>query len=57
LLARGTQRAVLYISCNPATLSRDVEELRKGGYKLTKALGFDMFPQTAHIEVAVLLER
>ncbi|MCP4197931.1 MAG: class I SAM-dependent RNA methyltransferase [Proteobacteria bacterium] len=56
-LARGKQRAVLYISCNPATLSRDVEELRKGGYKLTKALGFDMFPQTAHIEAAVLLER
>jgi 23S rRNA (uracil1939-C5)-methyltransferase len=56
-LAHGKQRAVLYVSCNPATLSRDVEELKKGGYKLTKALGFDMFPQTAHIEAAVLMER
>jgi 23S rRNA (uracil1939-C5)-methyltransferase len=56
-LARGSQRAVLYISCNPSTLSRDVDELKKGGYELTKALGFDMFPQTAHIEAAVLMER
>jgi 23S rRNA (uracil1939-C5)-methyltransferase len=56
-LAHGKHQAVLYISCNPATLSRDLEELKKGGYKLTKAAGFDMFPQTAHIEAAVLMER
>jgi 23S rRNA (uracil1939-C5)-methyltransferase len=49
--------AVLYISCNPATLSRDIAQLARGGYKMKKAVGFDMFPNTAHTEVAVLLER
>ncbi|MCP4600707.1 MAG: class I SAM-dependent RNA methyltransferase [Proteobacteria bacterium] len=56
-LADGKQRAVLYVSCNPATLSRDLEELVAGGYRLVRARGFDMFPQTAHIEAAVLMER
>ncbi len=56
-LAQGKQRAVLYISCNPATLARDLNELKGAGYKMTRAAGFDMFPQTAHIEAAVLMER
>ncbi len=57
LMATGPHRAVLYISCNPATLSRDIGVLRRGGFHLTEAIGFDMFPQTSHIEAAVLLER
>jgi 23S rRNA (uracil1939-C5)-methyltransferase len=56
-IAKGNQRAVLYVSCNPAALQRDLKELEGGGFRLTKALGFDMFPQTAHIEAAVLMER
>lgn len=56
-ISASATRAVLYVSCNPATLSRDVAELKSGGFHLVKAKGFDMFPQTPHIEAATLLER
>lgn len=45
---REKPRAVVYVSCNPATLARDLARLP--GYRLTHLLGFDMFPQTAHVE-------
>ncbi|MDJ0765292.1 MAG: TRAM domain-containing protein [Myxococcota bacterium] len=57
VLARGSHRALLYISCDPATLSRDLAELNQGGYHIKAARGFDMFPNTPHMESAVLLER
>ena len=56
-MAAGKHRGILYVSCNPATLGRDLDELLQGGYKVARAQGFDMFPQTAHMEAAVLLER
>jgi 23S rRNA (uracil1939-C5)-methyltransferase len=56
-LAKGNHRAVLYISCNPATLARDLEPLHKAGYHIEEAAGFDMFPQTPHVETAVLMTR
>lgn len=40
--------AVIYVSCNPATLARDVR--RMGSYRVQSVRGFDMFPQTAHVE-------
>ncbi len=39
---------VVYISCNPATLARDISRLP--GYRIASLLAFDMFPQTAHVE-------
>jgi len=49
---------VLYVSCNPATLARDLGRLvRDGGYVLRRLALFDMFPRTAHFETAVLLDR
>lgn len=48
-------RHVLYSSCNPATLGRDLQAL--ASYRVRRAQTFDMFPQTAHAEVLVLLER
>ncbi|HEX2722467.1 MAG TPA: class I SAM-dependent RNA methyltransferase [Gemmatimonadaceae bacterium] len=41
-------RVVLYVSCNPATLARDVARLP--GYRISSIVPFDMFPQTAHVE-------
>jgi len=41
-------RAIIYVSCNPATLARDLTRLP--GYTVASLLAFDMFPQTAHVE-------
>lgn len=50
-------RRVLYISCEPATLARDLTPLVHGGYRVVSARVFDLFPQTWHIESMTLLER
>lgn len=49
-------RRLVYISCNPATLARDIRLLSTKGYLLRSVHPLDMFPQTAHIEVVALLE-
>lgn len=51
----GAQRMV-YVSCNPATQARDIEQLAQAGYHITKFSLVDQFPHTAHIESVVLLE-
>ena len=48
---------VVYISCNPKTLARDLKTLINGGYKVKKIQPVDMFPFTEHIETVVLLSR
>ncbi len=47
---------IIYISCNPATLSRDLKVLTESNYKINKIKPFDMFPQTYHVEIAAWLE-
>lgn len=56
-LAATKPKWVLYVSCDPATLARDLRPLRQSGYSIVHAAGFDMFPQTPHLEAVVLLER
>lgn len=48
-------KKIVYISCNPATQSRDIKLLCEGGYKLIKIRPVDMFPHTYHIENVTLL--
>ena len=48
---------VVYVSCDPATLARDVAELCGAGYTLEKAQAYDLFPRTFHVETVVLLSR
>ncbi len=51
-------KTIIYVSCDPMTLKRDVEILKKQGFKLADLYPLDMFPQTCHIEtVAVLRKR
>lgn len=47
---------IIYISCMPATLARDLKVLREKGYNLKDCKPFDMFPQTTHVETFVTLE-
>ena len=48
---------IVYVSCDPATLARDVKLLHEKGYALTRAEAFDLFPRTFHVETVVLLSR
>ena len=50
-------RAVLLVSCDPATLARDMGALRRWGYRLARLCAVDMFPQTHHVETLALLRR
>jgi len=48
---------VVYVSCNPETLARDLFTLTKGGYKVKKIQPVDMFPWTGHVETVCLLSK
>ena len=56
IISYGVDRLV-YISCKPTSLARDLEILQVKGYKLVKACAVDMFPQTYHCETIALLEK
>jgi 23S rRNA (uracil1939-C5)-methyltransferase len=49
-------RRIIYVSCDPATLARDIAILKKSGFDVVKSRPVDMFPQTYHMESVTLLE-
>ena len=55
-LNRIKPRNIIYISCNPATLARDLKILTESNYRINRIKPFDMFPQTYHVEIAAWLE-
>lgn len=48
---------IVYVSCDPPTLARDCAKLFASGYRLTSITGFDLFPNTPHVETVAVLER
>jgi len=52
-----TPQEIIYISCDPSTLARDLRYFSEKAYSLQSVHAFDMFPQTAHVETVVLMSR
>ena len=50
-------REIIYISCDPSTLARDLKHFSEAGYSLQTLHAFDMFPQTAHVETVLLMSQ
>lgn len=55
-LASLKPRKIVYVSCDPATLARDIKLLTASGYILREAVPIDLFPQTAHVETVARLD-
>ena len=56
LIAFGAQK-IIYVSCKPTSLARDLATFREGGYHVTDLRIHDMFPRTPHVETVVLLQK
>ncbi|MGC7167481.1 23S rRNA (uracil(1939)-C(5))-methyltransferase RlmD, partial [Metamycoplasma hominis] len=49
--------SVIYMSCNPHTMIRDLKYFEEKGYRIERLIPYDMFPQTYHIEMLSLLKK
>ena len=56
-IAESGVNRLVYVSCNPATLARDLKLLHEHGYLIWEVQPVDMFPQTGHVETVVLMSR
>lgn len=57
VLAQCDARAIIYVSCDPATLARDVKTLSEAGWRIDQMIAMDLFPNTPHIEAVCRLSR
>jgi 23S rRNA (uracil1939-C5)-methyltransferase len=57
VLARLNPAKIIYVSCDPGTLGRDVKRFAGEGYRASRAEACDLFPRTAHVETVVLLSK
>lgn len=56
ILSMSPER-IVYVSCDPGTLARDLKQLGANGYELTAGTAVDMFPHTPHVETVILITR
>ena len=56
-IAKAAPEQVAYVSCDPATWARDIARFKAVGYELKRAIPYDLFPQTYHIETVSFLSR
>lgn len=56
-LAASSARSIIYVSCDPATLARDLKGLYEGGWRIDQIRALDLFPNTPHVETVCLLKR
>ena len=57
VIASMEPERVVYVSCDPGTLARDVKRFAERGYRAVRAAAVDLFPRTRHVETVVLLQR
>ncbi|HEX7350090.1 class I SAM-dependent RNA methyltransferase [Brachybacterium sp.] len=57
LLAQAVRQRIVYVSCEPSTLARDLAAIEKQGWRISDLRAFDLFPHTHHIESVAVLER
>ena len=55
-VVKCSPKRIVYVSCNPETLARDLKYLAKNGYKVKKMRGCDMFPHTSHVECVIMMQ-
>lgn len=55
VIAKMSPKRMVYVSCNPATLARDLKYMTSNGYKVIEVQPVDQFPQTVHVETVTLL--
>ncbi|MGJ5725688.1 class I SAM-dependent RNA methyltransferase [Brevibacterium sp. H602] len=56
-IIESAARTLVYVSCDPATLARDLAALTGGGFAIESLTGFDLFPLTSHLETVTVLRR
>jgi 23S rRNA (uracil1939-C5)-methyltransferase len=57
LVVKANPRRIIYVSCNPETMAKDLKELTRNNYKVELVQPVDMFPQTNHVEAVAKLSR